>query len=452
MHSPERQPNERLRSLIREARFTNHAFARALNDIGKEAGISIHYDRTSVSHWLSGTHPRQPTPVLIAELLTRRLNRMVHVEQLGLTTPVAPPPPDSEFTLSSLQQLAMMDLNPVNRSVLLDTPYLTQWATVPEWLETSAGTLQQGSTTKRAGLEVVRSIRSMVAVGAELDQMFGGERGRIALTTHLGYDIPAWLRAKTTESVQQELFAAVSSLVYLIGFMTFDSLKHHIAQRYFRAALHLSSLGNDWTCYVHVLHDMSVQATFLGHHELSVHLVSTALRKAETRLLASVQPALLGQSAVAHAALGRTRTATRLLDKANHALTHDCDQNRVDDRADLAYRTAQVSMLSRDWKNAEKWLRISLKYRSSIKRRSRLMTQLQLAETLVREGRPEHACATWCEAMTEYSKMDSGRVRIRMENLYRLIVPFCNRRTVRSTLDQAHGMLAADFGDLLKGR
>lgn len=82
----ERVINSQLRALLTEAKWTGEALAQAVNALGVEVGLSLRYRRAAVSHWLSGMRPRPPVPDLVAEALSRRLNRSVTANATGLVT------------------------------------------------------------------------------------------------------------------------------------------------------------------------------------------------------------------------------------------------------------------------------------------------------------------------------------------------------------------------------
>ncbi|MFD9678192.1 hypothetical protein ACFWAO_40620, partial [Streptomyces sp. NPDC059981] len=85
----EREPNGRLRTLLTDARWSGQDFARAVNGVAAETGLTLCYDRTSVSHWLSGTRPPAHVVALAAEALTRRTGRRISPADTGLARPAA---------------------------------------------------------------------------------------------------------------------------------------------------------------------------------------------------------------------------------------------------------------------------------------------------------------------------------------------------------------------------
>ncbi|WP_208638211.1 hypothetical protein [Streptomyces murinus] len=96
MRSP-RTPNQALRILLAEAGWSGARLAREVNALGAAQGTPYHYDRTTVAHWLTGSRPRPPVPQLVAQALSRRLDRRVRAEDTGLLAP-GRPSPDGEST------------------------------------------------------------------------------------------------------------------------------------------------------------------------------------------------------------------------------------------------------------------------------------------------------------------------------------------------------------------
>ena len=84
MPRPRRETNLRLQILIDEAGLSRKGLARRVNDLGSGKGMSgLSYDHSSVVRWLKGEHPRQPVPLLLAEVLSMSLGRRVTTGDLG---------------------------------------------------------------------------------------------------------------------------------------------------------------------------------------------------------------------------------------------------------------------------------------------------------------------------------------------------------------------------------
>ncbi|MFC7308624.1 hypothetical protein ACFQVC_30950 [Streptomyces monticola] len=79
-----RTPNGLLRARLEEAQWSGAELARAVNAAGRQAGLSVTYDRSNVSHWLAGTRPRHPARDLLVRVFAKRLGRLVSAEELGL--------------------------------------------------------------------------------------------------------------------------------------------------------------------------------------------------------------------------------------------------------------------------------------------------------------------------------------------------------------------------------
>lgn len=80
---PERLVNRLLAGVIREAGFSNAELARRVAQLGREHGLDLRYDKTSVTRWLRGQQPRGATSTLIVEVFTRRLGRRLSAQALG---------------------------------------------------------------------------------------------------------------------------------------------------------------------------------------------------------------------------------------------------------------------------------------------------------------------------------------------------------------------------------
>ncbi|MBM7814748.1 hypothetical protein [Saccharothrix algeriensis] len=415
MTSRNRQKNELLRALVGEARWTHHNFALAVNRVALEAGVVLHYDRTTVSHWLSGSRPRPPVPAFVAQALSRRTGRFVSVADTGLADCTANDLPsgcDGGSGATALLELVAADLDPARRAVLREQPFRVDWVVAPDWPGDPDRRRPGAPPAPGAADATVAAMAALNRAFTATHQAFGGGHARLALAAYLATDVRARLELHRGRE-RRGLLGATAALAHLIGLMCFDDLHHNLAQRYFRAALRLTAEAEDAAERAAVLCGMSAQAFFLGHHREAALLADTAAERAGGQAPPRARAALLGQAAVAHAALARRRDALARLAKAERCLD-EVDGTRQPpgrtERADLAHHAGQALALLRDDPRAELALRRSLRLRPEGERRSRMLTTHQLTDLQLRHGRFEQACATWRKFLDDYPHIRSARV------------------------------------------
>lgn len=453
-----RTPNDLLRVLLKEARWTNHNFALAVNRVAAEAGISLRYDRTSVSHWMSGTRPRRPVSAFAAEALSRRLGRPVSTEDTGLLAPTAEDAalvPERVSAPASLHHLLKQDQDPRRRALLHEPPFRAAWSAVPPWRARPDRPPSEpdADATHEAG--AVAALSTMAAAFAAADQAFGGGHARSALVTYLANDVVEWLRSTTSGRVREELVSSVAALTYLIGFMSFDDLHHHLAQHYYQVALLLVDEVGDSTGHAQVLRGMSVQACFLGHYRQAAQLADAAVDRLPPTASSGTHAVLHAQAAVAHAALVDRKTALSLLNKAERFLEkvhHDPQATWHTDRADVEHLSGQALVFLLDHKHAEAALRQSLEHRAEGERRSRLLTTHYLAELQLQRGNPELACTTWQRFLDECAWVRSGRVHSALQAFRRQLQPYRGNIVVCQSLRRAERLAERTTGPAGRAR
>ncbi|EWC64177.1 putative transcriptional regulator [Actinokineospora spheciospongiae] len=433
-------PNEALRALLGEARWTGHSFALAVNRVALEAGVVLRYDRTAVAHWLSGSRPRPPVPEFVAQALSRRLGRPVPVADTGLRAASAcpaEPAVDKASAASALLQLITADLDPACRSALCRQPFRVEWAATPAWTGGRAGRDPRPARVCAVERETAEAISAMRRAFATADQAFGGGHARLALAAYLATDVTTWLLA-CPEDNHRTLFGATAALTHLTGFMCFDNLHHNLAQRYYRAALRLADEAGDATAHALVLRGMSVQAWFLGHYRQAACLADAAVDRVGGRAAPGARAAILGQAAVAHAALSHRGTALSRLAEAEGCLdeAEEPPAQRTD-RADLAHLTGQALVFLRASHRAETALRDSLRHRPEAERRSRMLTIHHLADLQLRQGRLEQSCATWHRFLDDYPRIHSARVDLAFRTFRRKLSAHRDNTTARDALHRA---------------
>ena len=414
-----RVPNTALRELMAEADWTGDALARAVNVVGAEAGQSLRYGRSSVTHWLTGMCPRPPVPEFVAEAFSRKLGRLVTVEATGLCR-------TSDPGTTRSPALWEMDvpscLTPAGHTATAHRYRIADLA-VPTWEELASGRASR-SWRNKAGDKLepwqVSAASSMVEVFSDADFTFGGGHARHALTGYLATVIAPWLRATAPPAVRRELLMTAARLTYLCGFMHYDDELHGTAQHYYLITLRLTAEAGDATGYAVTLRALSGQARILGHRRQAVQLAEAAVRAAPGNVRPQTSAFLFGQLAVAHAADGNRRDAFRHLITAERHLDHVRDAPEPIGGchlASLAHQQAAVRAKLGDRTGAIKALTISIRHRPPEERRSRALTLARLAELQLDYGELEAACATWQRFMQDYLHLRSRRLDRAFESM-----------------------------------
>jgi tetratricopeptide (TPR) repeat protein len=105
--------------------------------------------------------------------------------------------------------------------------------------------------------------------------------------------------------------------------------------------------------------------------------------------------------------------------------------------AALHYQAGQVRAALGDKDGAIKELRSSLRDRPRGERRSRALSEAELAELLLSRGRLEEACGAWQGFLDDSALVASGRARRARDRMPRLLRPYAQERCVQALLTRA---------------
>ncbi|MGW7517478.1 hypothetical protein ACWGJ2_18000 [Streptomyces sp. NPDC054796] len=309
-----RRPNQRLRSLLSEADWTQEALARAVNALGSEIGSELHYDRTAVAHWLSGTQPRRPVPELVAEALSRRVDRTITPESAGFSATA--PEPRGADPVSAITSLSRSDADAPRRVRLQQRPYRLADAKVPPRPATLSS--WYGRAGPAAPSPRALALHDAVRFFASSIDAHGGRNGRSALAAYLADDVGPLLRARARHPDRPELLRTASRLSFLLARMYEDGQLHGLAQHCYTHAHRLAAEAGDRADWGLVLRAMGTQARRLGHIGPGLRLAEAAaeaVRTASPPRRAYVQAEL----AVVRARSGDRRGALAALSAAEYA-------------------------------------------------------------------------------------------------------------------------------------
>ncbi|WP_254594595.1 hypothetical protein [Streptomyces sp. 8P21H-1] len=224
-----------------------------MNAAGRELGIALHYDKTSVSHWLSGAVPR-PQARAAVEALSRLLARPVTCAQIGW--PVDP----GADVVADVMDLSRADMDPSRRGVLRTGMYAAALA-VPRFEEVPGRSEPvRAGRTMRIGRSDMQTVRTMTDKVADILDQVGAGHARPMAAAWLVNTAGPYLRASGTDAVTCSMRTAVADFVYLTGWMAMYENQQGLGQRYYLRALDLAQACEDHVTYCRTLRGMSLQA------------------------------------------------------------------------------------------------------------------------------------------------------------------------------------------------
>lgn len=319
--------NHHLHALLEQAGYAQAraAFARQVNLRGRDHGLNLQYDAASVYWWLRGRRPDDPVPQVIAEVLARRIGRMIGVDALGFTTggtlaglglTFAADLADARTTVADLwrQQVARQDAlsaAPFVASATAEAGW--RWHFDPHDPDAS----HRGG--RRVTLSDVDALRACQQQFLDLDRRHGGGRFRAFLAEWLHREVEPMLHGTYTDRVGRQLFAAVAELTGQVAFMSYDIADHGLAQRHFIQALRLAKAADHAGFGAHILANMSTQAVYLQQPGEAVRLARAAVDGGRGRAHASIMARLHTAEACAHAIASDARNCTAALRLAEDA-------------------------------------------------------------------------------------------------------------------------------------
>ncbi|HWU08402.1 MAG TPA: hypothetical protein VN520_18820 [Streptomyces sp.] len=404
-----RTPNAALAALMRSGGIGNAQLARRVNAAGRELGVRLHYDKTSVSHWLAGSVPKPEARPALIEALSRLLGRPVTCAEIGWQSeeePVA-----KHDMVAGVIDLSRADMDPTRRGVLKTGMYAAVLA-VPRY-EDLTERLEAASAgrTVHVGRSDVETVRTMTDKVADILDQVGAGHARPMAAAFLVNTAGPYLRASGTDEVTRAMRAAVADFVYLTGWMAMYEDQQGLGQKYYLRALDLAGAAEDHLTYCRTLRGMSLQATHLGHGRKGLELAEAAAEAAPSagpRLVAFLR----GQQAAAAAMTDARHTALGWLKEAENALS------RADDRRDAVggydqaayfFHEAHVRWHLGDHEASIASLHRSNAARSPLERQGRLHCTGVIAERQFRMRHIEAACQTWGTFLDEHKTISSAR-------------------------------------------
>lgn len=162
------------------------------------------------------------------------------VGDLGLAWSATP-----HATVEVVAELWRTDLD--RRSVLASAAWVASAFTGPtrEWLLNRRDEILNARSGRRVGQRDVDALWAMCGAFTDADHRLGGGYARSTLLHYVNQVVLPLLHGSYDDTIGRGLMAATARLCDLCAFMSFDSNKQGLAQRYFIQALRLAQAGGN---------------------------------------------------------------------------------------------------------------------------------------------------------------------------------------------------------------
>ncbi|MFE3149126.1 tol-pal system YbgF family protein [Streptomyces sp. NPDC059218] len=453
-----RTPNHQLRDLVAESGLTYAALAKAVRSVAAECGTALRTNKSTVEHWLAGAAPAGDTGRYLAVALSRRLDRLLTLHDLGLADGDSQENDSIGLSLGTdpidtLLPLWRFELD--RRRFLTTSAYSVAAAALPlSYAQEIADRSAAARTGQVVGMAEVAAVRDMVRVFSEMDERHGGKHGRSALVQYLRDDVAPLCRGRfRTEEIHRHMLSAASRGVHLLGWKSYDAGQQGLAQRYYlqsyALAVESGITGHDGF----VMRTMAMQGLKLHRPEHCQGLAETGLNRAKGKvdpqteaLFRIVHAHTLAKAGQPNAALAETDQARALLtappgdEVPFWALAWGPPAASVYSRAAKVYETLH------DYRSAaEQYTHAAASRPAGTYARIVALDLVASAEMQLKRGQIEQACATWHRAIDHMDGVRSTRTRKAVASMRTDLARF-RARGVRSATeldDRASDFLAS---------
>ncbi|MEV0389699.1 hypothetical protein [Nonomuraea sp. NPDC050643] len=410
--------NRALAALIEQAGWTHADTARHVNAVAAETGERIHYDRSAVGHWLTGTIPRPEAVYAAVEAFRRRLSRPdLGPAQLGWPDPAVAPPADDPWRGDPVARLATLGKDDLlNRRTVLTVGTFTLAA-----LSARGGGIRSRAQSGRAGAGDVARVRAATASFADLDDQYGGGHARAAVAAYLSWEVTPLLH-EASGRTRPDLFSAAAELSYLAAYMAMDAGANALAQRYYISTVRLADEAGDLLLRATALRSMAVQAAELGHDGEALALADAAASALGGHGPGRTLAWITGMRAEAHAGAGTRWDALNLLRRTETQLERadsppESEWTGNYRRESLEHQIGLTLTRLGDHATAARHFAASMNGRRPIERRTRTLIGLRAAHAFLRAGDLERAAGMVLGLRDDVRLIASARVRDELSRL-----------------------------------
>jgi len=369
------------------------------------------------------------------------------VGDLGLAWSATP-----QATVEVVAQLWRTDVD--RRSALASVAWVASAFTGPtrEWLLNRQDEVLHDQPGRPVSQRDVDALWAMCGAFTDADHRLGGGYARSTLLHYVNQVVLPLLQGSYDSIIGRELMAATARLCDLCAFMSFDSGKQGLAQRYFIQALRLAQAGGNRALGAHILADMSMQAHYLGDASQALELATAGFNTG----LDCGSPSTVARCAAlqgrAHALSGDRQacsaactTAERTLDRAMPADEPDWIQFFTAEQL-----TAEMLYMAGDLGRPHDVQRLApvVLGSSGVMERRRVLCTTALANSyLPSPGNPgsdiDQACDLLSQVIPSLSSLSSTRSLEHVNSVRRALTAHAGRPSVQAIEDHFRSTIAA---------
>lgn len=303
--------------------------------------------------------------------------------------------------------------------------------------------------SRRLSIADADAIRETVNHFRLLDQRFGGGgRLRTQVVSLLHGEIKETLDGSFSTTVGQQLYGAVAELTRLAGYMTFDTGRHALAQRYYIQSLGLAHAAGDPAEAAITLSTMSFQAVHLGDGREAVALARAALRTDRAGLSPALVSMLHAIEARGLALLGEAKDCSTALRAADTELERSVPGDepawlRYYDAAELSAHGASCMRDLNQPASAYDLAAEALAGYPETAVRSRGFARTVQAVALLGQREVEGACAAGMDALDIAGRVRSARTVDWLRDFQLRLRPYADVTAAREFSERSKAILSS---------
>jgi hypothetical protein len=411
------EPNTCFDALVEESGMSHAGLAARVNAAGRQAGLTSHYDHTSVGRWLKGQRPRGKVPEIVCDVLGHHLNRRVTLDDIGMGHPaISQAAPLSAF----LNRASTLWRAGQKRSAIIDSPWISGLravAPVWEWENPPEDRDVARLGANRIGVNDVAMLQKARVRYESMYRQVGGIATHSRVIGFLMEHTAPLLRGSYTDSTGRDLFKATGGLVAIAGICAYDSNAQGLAQRYFHQALRLAKASSDRGFGGYIIALLVNQAVLLGDYRQAIAFAEAGLRTAGPHISAALKADLYVMQAKAFASMRSLAEAHRCMKLAESTAAQIRRENEPPEtgymqpgllETQLAEALTSLDDIAPAITYAEESVRTPAHTRGKVQRLATLTT------VYLRQRDADRAAATASEAADLAIGMESQRLHDRL--------------------------------------